>query len=65
MRTSGAVTEQTALQAARNKALAAELGINGTPGFVIGQEIVPGAIDRGTLEGLIAKARSQAPATSP
>ena len=42
---------------ARNQALAAELGINGTPGFVIGQEIVPGAVDRGTLEGLIAKAR--------
>ena len=42
---------------ARNQALAAELGINGTPGFVIGQEIVPGAIDRATLDGLIAKAR--------
>jgi protein-disulfide isomerase len=39
---------------ARNQALAAELGINGTPGFVIGQEIVPGAIDRGTLEGAAA-----------
>jgi protein-disulfide isomerase len=42
---------------ARNQALAAELGINGTPGFVIGQEVVPGAVDRGTLEGLVAKAR--------
>jgi protein-disulfide isomerase len=42
---------------ARNQALAAELGINGTPGFVIGQEIVPGAVDRGTLEGLVATAR--------
>ena len=42
---------------ARNQALAAELGINGTPGFVIGEEIVPGAVDRGTLEGLVAKAR--------
>ena len=42
---------------ARNQALAAELGINGTPGFVIGQEIVPGAVDRATLDGLIAKAR--------
>ena len=81
MRTSGSVTEATALEAAsavgldmdrlrrdiadpalaaaiaRNQALAAELGINGTPGFVIGQEIVPGAVDRGALEGLIAKAR--------
>ena len=43
---------------ARNRALAAELGINGTPGFVIGEEIVPGAVDRATLEGLIAKARA-------
>ena len=42
---------------ARIRALAAELGINGTPGFVIGEEIVPGAVDRATLEGLIAKAR--------
>lgn len=81
MRTSGSVTEATALKTAaavgldvdrlrrdmadpaiaaaiaRNQALAAELGINGTPGFVIGQEIVPGAVDRGTLEGLVAKAR--------
>lgn len=81
MRTSGSVTEASALEAAsavgldmdrlrrdivdpalaaaiaRNQALATELGINGTPGFVIGQEIVPGAVDRGTLEGLVAKAR--------
>lgn len=50
---------------ARNQALAAELGINGTPGFVVGAEIVPGAVDRGTLEGLIAKARGRADVTSP
>lgn len=49
---------------ARNHALAAELGINGTPGLVIGEEIVPGAVDRATLEGLIAKVR-HAKATPP
>ena len=41
----------------RNIALAAELGINGTPAFVIGKEIVPGAIDFAALQQLVAKAR--------
>jgi protein-disulfide isomerase len=49
---------------ARNQALAAELGINGTPGFVIGEQIAPGAIDRGTLTDLIAKARGK-PSNAP
>lgn len=42
---------------ARNLALASALGITGTPSFVIGEEVVPGAVDRGTLERLIAQAR--------
>ena len=41
----------------RNLRLANALGINGTPSFVIGQEIVPGAADLGTLQDLIARAR--------
>ncbi len=41
----------------RNRALAAALGINGTPGFVIGDRIIPGAIDIETMRGLIAEAR--------
>ena len=41
----------------RNRALAAALGITGTPGFVIGDRIVPGAIDIETMRGLIAEAR--------
>lgn len=53
-----------AVAIARNQALAAELGINGTPGFVIGEQIVPGAIDRGTLTDLIAKARGK-PSNAP
>jgi protein-disulfide isomerase len=42
---------------ARNLKLANDLGITGTPSFVIGQEIVPGAADLGTLQDLIARAR--------
>lgn len=41
----------------RNMQLAQSLGINGTPGFVIGSEIVPGAVDEDALKALIAKAR--------
>ena len=41
----------------RNMQLAQSLGINGTPGFVIGRQIIPGAIDENTLKELIAKAR--------
>ncbi len=41
----------------RNMQLAQSLGINGTPGFVVGSEIVPGAVDEDTLKDLIAKAR--------
>jgi protein-disulfide isomerase len=42
---------------ARNLRLANALGVTGTPSFVIGQEIVPGAADLRTLQGLIADAR--------
>lgn len=42
---------------AANLALAEELGINGTPSFVIGNKIVPGAVDLDTLKKLIAEAR--------
>jgi protein-disulfide isomerase len=42
---------------ARNLELAEVLGITGTPSFVIGEQNVPGAIDRRTLERLIAGAR--------
>ena len=40
-----------------NLQLAEALDIRGTPGFVIGDQIVPGAIDLETLKGLIAAAR--------
>ena len=39
--------------------LAQELGINGTPGFVIGNKLVPGALDKNRIKELIALARNQ------
>ena len=44
---------------ARNQALAALLGINGTPGFIVADQVVPGVADRATFEGLIREARSR------
>jgi predicted DsbA family dithiol-disulfide isomerase len=43
----------------RNLQLANALGITGTPSFVIGDRMVPGAADFRTLQGLIAEARQQ------
>ena len=40
-----------------NLALAQQLGINGTPAFIIGDTLVPGAIDPATLAKLIAENR--------
>ena len=40
-----------------NADLAEELGINGTPAFIVGDALVPGAIDVAGLEKLIAEAR--------
>jgi hypothetical protein len=37
-----------------NRALAAELGITGTPAFVIGDRLVPGAVPLGELKAVIA-----------
>lgn len=41
----------------RNFELAQALRINGTPGFAIGDEILRGATDLQTLQGLIERAR--------
>jgi protein-disulfide isomerase len=48
----------------RDRALAAALGITGTPSFVIGSELVPGAVDLATLKALVAEARAKAPPAS-
>jgi protein-disulfide isomerase len=41
-----------------NYALANELGIQGTPAFVIGDQLIPGAVDKARLEQLIQEARA-------
>ncbi len=41
----------------RNMALAQDLGVRGTPAFVIGKQFVPGAIEAPALKQLIADAR--------
>ena len=43
----------------RNHDLAQALQITGTPAFVIGNTLVPGAIDRKAMERLVAKARAK------
>ena len=44
----------------RNHRLAETLGISGTPAFVFGDTLVPGAIDAATMRQLIAEARAEA-----
>jgi protein-disulfide isomerase len=41
-----------------NYALANALGIEGTPAFVIGDQMIPGAVDKARLEQLIGQARA-------
>ena len=43
----------------RNRALASDLGITGTPAFVVGNELVPAAIDLATLKDLVVRARTR------
>ncbi|MDH5253799.1 MAG: DsbA family protein [Nitrospira sp.] len=40
----------------KNRALAQDLGISGTPGFIVGNELVPGMLDLNGLKELIARA---------
>jgi protein-disulfide isomerase len=42
-----------------NLALASALGVGGTPTFVIGDQVVPGAVDIATLEELVAQTRKK------
>lgn len=43
----------------RNRVLAQILGINGTPAYIIGTQIIPGAPAEGTLETVIAEERAK------
>lgn len=42
-----------------NAMLGASIGISGTPGFVIGEELIPGAVDVGTFKEKISALRSK------
>lgn len=42
-----------------NRALARELGVNGTPGFIVGTKLVPGALELKDLKNLIKQAREE------
>jgi protein-disulfide isomerase len=42
-----------------NATLGASIGINGTPGFVIGEELIPGAVDTATLKEKINAVRNK------
>jgi protein-disulfide isomerase len=48
---------QLAIQ--KNRALAQALGITGTPVFIIGTELVPGAIDAQAFKELIGRVRTR------
>jgi protein-disulfide isomerase len=49
------------MQVEKNRALAGQLGITGTPAFVVGEEVVPGAVPLEELEKMIADERKKAP----
>lgn len=42
-----------------NTALARELGVEGTPAIVVGQQFIPGAVDLAALRAAVAEARSR------
>jgi protein-disulfide isomerase len=42
---------------ARNKKLAQGIGIEGTPNFIVGDTVVPGAVDISYIKELVEKAR--------
>jgi protein-disulfide isomerase len=52
-------SDAVAEEIAANLRLAQRLGINGTPTFIVGEEIVPGAVDIRMLEDLIARQRAE------
>lgn len=42
---------------AAERKLAGEINVQGTPAFIVGEEFIPGAVDKTTLENLIKKTR--------
>lgn len=43
----------------QTREIAKALGVSGTPGFVIGDELIPGAVDLQTMKQIIAEIRAQ------
>lgn len=56
--TSDMEDEKIDIQIESNRELAQSLNINGTPTFIVGDRIIPGAVDRDTLRELIEKIRA-------
>lgn len=52
----------TQLQIQKDLALGGQLGVNGTPGFVIGEKLYPGAMDVDAIRKVIADERAKAAA---
>ena len=48
---------EVAMELAKNRLMSQKLGISGTPAFVIGDQLVPGAIDSTRMEAMIKQAR--------
>lgn len=54
-----AETTDVLLQIERNRSLFTQMGLGGTPAFIIGDEVVPGAIGKDEMLKLIEKTRAQ------
>jgi protein-disulfide isomerase len=55
-----AASSEILMQVERNRALAANMQIHGTPAFVVGDDLTPGAIGLDDIKELVAKARANA-----
>ncbi len=58
-------SSETLLQLEKNKALANDMGLRGTPAFIIGSDVIPGAIPLEEIEKKIAEQRKAALAPVP
>jgi protein-disulfide isomerase len=52
-------SQEVAEEIQANARLAGQMGITGTPAFIVGERIVPGAIDYSTLKRMITEARAK------
>lgn len=49
----------------RTRTLADALGIDGTPAYIIGTQLIPGAVDADVLDQIVAEERAKLPKTGP